>query len=375
MASLQDRLNKKMEALTIPFYVHFDLTYRCNLKCIHCYIPEKDRYPSSDHKRELASQNRTEFTTNEVFDILDQLAECGALNICFSGGEIFVRHDILDIIDYARKKRFAVSLLTNGTIGLDDDVFRCISDFSISSVNISVYSANPEIHDSVTRTPGSFDKSIRTIELLSKAGTPIKLKCPIMKTNMRTFKSVAELAESYGTDLRFDTNLTVGMDGNTKPAQHRISDDGLKEYYSFAITEDDYNELKEVIDAKCEDILNENPCGASHFSCYISPYGDVHPCVEIPINCGNLRERSFKDIWETSEEMMAVRAIKKIDLRKCPDCPEPDYCNRCMGQAYTEHGDLLAPSAETCRNVKARSYIQNTVKQSKSDMNQTIKAR
>jgi AdoMet-dependent heme synthase len=361
MASLQDRLNQKMEKLNIPFGVHFDLTYKCNLNCIHCYIPDKKRYPLTNDGTPM--QNGAELTTQEIFDILDQLAEYGTLFLSFSGGEIFVRPDIIDILSYARKKRFAVSLLTNGTL-INDDIVRIFIDIGIPDVNISIYSSTPEIHDSITGVPGSFNKSIKAIELLKKNGISVKISCPITKKNVKTFKSVIELSKSYDVICQFDPNITLGMDGNTKPSQYRIGDDELKEYYRFITSAPKDDVSTDTTKPKCEDFLKDNPCGASHSSCYISPYGDIQPCIDININCGNLRKRSLKDIWENSQEMLTVRKIKRKDLKKCHDCPEPDYCHRCMGQAYTEHGDILAPSEEFCRHVKVRKSIQDTMKQS-----------
>lgn len=346
MPSLQDRLHQKAEELTLPLGVHFDLTYRCNLNCIHCYIP----------KEEITNQTRSELKTYEIFGILDQLAEYGTLYLSFSGGEIFTRSDIIDIIKYSRQKRFAVSLLTNG-IYINDDIVNILKECVIPDVSISIYSAIPEIHDSITQTPGSFDKSLQAIKLLRKNDIRVKFSCPIIKTNLKSYKSVMDLAMSYNSIWQFDPNITFGMDGNDSPAKYRISDDDLREYYSFMLKSSG-NSKTEVIDPECIDISNESPCSASHSSCYISPYGGVQPCIDISVNCGNLKEHSFSDIWENSKKMIAIRKIKKKDLRKCESCSETGYCHRCIGQAYNEHGDMLVPSKEICRHFKIRKSIQ-----------------
>ena len=192
MGLLQDRIYQKAEKACIPLAVHFDLTYRCNLRCIHCYLPERDRYPSQSYKEELKRQNRTELTTQEIYGILDQLAECGTLFLTFSGGEIFLRRDIMDILEYARKKRFNVSLLTTGTTGFDETVADRLADMGVHTVDISLYSNEPKVHDAVTGIPGSFNKTIKAIELLSERGMKLNLKCPLMKTNIKSYKSLSE---------------------------------------------------------------------------------------------------------------------------------------------------------------------------------------
>jgi radical SAM protein with 4Fe4S-binding SPASM domain len=233
-------------------------------------------------------------------------------------------------------------------------------------VEISIYSAVPEVHDSVTRSPGSFRKSIKAVELLRARGIKVRFKCPIMKTNLKTCMSVPTLAEYHGASWLFDPNITSGKDGDKRPTHLRISDDELREYYIPFIGTSQMEAnggVEEVSDPLCDDLWGEGPCGAARSSCYISPYGDVQPCIEIGMVCGNLREKSLREIWEKSEEMLMVRAVKRKDLKKCPDCPKPDYCHRCIGRSYIEHGDLLAPSEIFCRSVKILHEIQEEARQ------------
>jgi MoaA/NifB/PqqE/SkfB family radical SAM enzyme len=133
---IQERAARKK----IPFSCHFDLTYHCNLNCVHCYVVKEDR---------------PELNTAEVKSILDQLAAAGTLYLSFSGGEIFTREDFFEIAEYARKLHFALRLLTNGTL-IDEETADRIAALNPDLVSISIYSANPEIHDEITSVPGSF---------------------------------------------------------------------------------------------------------------------------------------------------------------------------------------------------------------------------
>lgn len=354
MNTLWRDLFQMAERESIPIGVHFDLTYRCNLRCVHCYLPEGSRHITANREEEL--------TTQEVYGILDQLAESGTLFATFSGGEIFVRRDILDIIEYARKKKFHVSLKTTGTIGFDERTADRLADAGMRGIEISVYSAEPEVHDSITGVPGSLNRTIRTIELLNEREIKIKLNCPLMKNNIGTLRSVPELAESYGIPWAFDPSITVGKYGDRRPAHLRMSDEELAEYCTFEMEvpgSRNTGEAEEIKLPLSDEQLSEGPCGGARFSSYISPYGDVQPCIEINMICGNLREQSFMEIWENSEEMLMVRAIMRKDQKKCPDCPEPDLCFRCMGQSYIESGDLLAPAEEFCRIAKMRRQVRD----------------
>jgi len=105
-----------------------------------------------------------------------------------------------------------------------------------------------------------------------------------------------------------------------------------------------------------EDELNSFPCSAGHSACYISPYGEVYPCVQFPLACGNVRQQSFAAIWRDSPQLAEVRAVKIRDLPTCSVCPHAGTCTRCPGLAYME-GNLRGPSTADCEKSYARTGI------------------
>ncbi|MBM4284566.1 MAG: radical SAM protein [Deltaproteobacteria bacterium] len=104
-----DHVYQKAREHLIPLSVHFDLTYRCHQRCIHCYIPEAWRRGEGPGP---------ELTTHQIKNILDQLADAGTFFLTFSGGEIFLREDFFEILCYARDLNFSISLMTSGTCGI-----------------------------------------------------------------------------------------------------------------------------------------------------------------------------------------------------------------------------------------------------------------
>jgi radical SAM protein with 4Fe4S-binding SPASM domain len=98
----------------------------------------------------------------------------------------------------------------------------------------------------------------------------------------------------------------------------------------------------------------EITCSAGHYICFISPEGDVTPCVQLPIRCGNVRTNGFGWIWRHSPEMLKIRQLRMKDIRGCNDCPHLPWCARCPGLAYLEDGDLLGPSSAACWMAEAR---------------------
>jgi AdoMet-dependent heme synthase len=105
-----------------------------------------------------------------------------------------------------------------------------------------------------------------------------------------------------------------------------------------------------------EDELNATPCSAGHSACYVSPYGDVFPCVQFPLPTGNVRRQRFVDIWRNSEQMNDVRSIRIKDLTICPSCTHVSKCSRCPGLAYME-GNMRGPSSLDCQKSFARTGI------------------
>jgi radical SAM protein with 4Fe4S-binding SPASM domain len=99
------------------------------------------------------------------------------------------------------------------------------------------------------------------------------------------------------------------------------------------------------------------PCSAGHNSCYISPYGDVFPCVQMPVATGNLRKQTFENIWFRSEEMNRVRAVRESQLPLCSKCSIREYCERCPGLAQMEGGDLLGAYERACELAELNARI------------------
>src|SRR5947209_6024532 len=132
--SLMSDMNYRALELGIPISVHLDVTYRCNERCVHCYLDHDDL---------------GEMTTAEIKDILDQLAEAGVFFLVLSGGEVLMRRDFFDIVEHARGLLFNVKIKTNGVMIREPEARR-IRELGVEQIQISVYSHRPEVHDAIT---------------------------------------------------------------------------------------------------------------------------------------------------------------------------------------------------------------------------------
>jgi sulfatase maturation enzyme AslB (radical SAM superfamily) len=165
-----EALREKAVQKQIPLVAHVDLTYRCNLQCVHCYL--------TNGKKEL------ECSTEEIKDILEQLANAGTLYLTLSGGEIFLRRDLPEIVRHARKLHFAVRLLTSGTL-IRDEMVDEIAEWHPELIAFSVYDLNPLVHDAITKRKGSLEKTLKIIDALKEKGVPIKISSVLMQSNIR----------------------------------------------------------------------------------------------------------------------------------------------------------------------------------------------
>lgn len=342
MSSLMREMGARALRLGIPLSVHLDLTYRCNERCVHCYLDHDDH---------------GEMTLAEIKDLIDQLAEAGVFFLILSGGEIFLRRDLFDIIEHARARSFSVKLKTNGVMIRKAKAER-IAALGVESVQISVYSHKAEVHDAITKLPGSFRRTIEGARLLRANGVKVSFSNVLMKHNADDYPEVRALAKAIGADCTVDPTITPMMDGERSTLDLNIDATALERLMRDTALVGD-------VEAFCtppagplaeEDALETLPCSAAHTACYVSPYGDVYPCVQFPLMCGNVRQTPFQEIWRDSPELKDVRSITVSDLSGCSTCVHGGSCSRCPGLAYLE-GNMRGPSSQDCEKSFARTGI------------------
>ena len=322
----------------VPLSVQFDLTYRCNERCIHCYLDHDDH---------------GELTTAEVFAALDQLAAAGTLFLIFSGGELLLRRDLFEILDYARRHGFDVKLKTNGILLREAEAER-IRAHGVREVQLSVYSHRAEVHDAITKVPGSLERTIAAVRLLKAHGLRVLIANVLMQGNAFDYPGVRALAAELGVESTIDPTITPKMDGDTSVLSLRVPQPQLLQIFrDRSLVPDDFC-APPLAGAPDADTLDAMPCSAGHTACYISPYGDVYPCVQFPLPTGNIRQTPFDDIWHRSPGFAEVRSIRVADLPTCSSCGFVSSCTRCPGLAYME-GNMRGPSCADCEKSKTRA--------------------
>ncbi|MFQ5768905.1 MAG: radical SAM protein [bacterium] len=325
-------IERKASAKNIPLYAHLELTYMCNLKCVHCYLAH--------------SIQQEELSTDEMKHVIDQLAELGTLYLSLTGGEILCRNDFFEIAEYARAKNFALRLFTNATL-ITPDIARQIQKICPLFVEISLYGISPEVHDSITQVPGSHSRTIDAIHLLKEKGINLLIKTVVMRLNFAEVLAVKNFTNKMGAIFRADPVISPKLDGATEPLNLRIDDDELLGLF---------REINN--DWKLNHPDPDSPlCNAGKSVLAINPNGEVFPCLRISNKAGAIKKQPLNHIWKSSEVMKKVRELTLTKLKSCVSCDDMMYCNPCPGLALLEHGELDTPAMESCRQAGIRKMV------------------
>ncbi len=337
-----DRIVAKTRQQHRLLSVHWEITYRCNERCTHCYLDVMA--PGSKIPGEL--------TTEEAREVIDQLAELGALTISFSGGEVFLRPDIFDIAQYARRRGFAVRFFTNGIL-IKPAVADRIAAVKPVVVELSVYGADAATHDGITRVPGSFELTLRAIRLLLARDVRCIIKTPVMKENIDQIDALRALAGELGISFQYDLTITPKHTGDRSPLRHRPSDDQLLGFLKHRIAPDSWT-VRDLGD-------NFRFCSIGMNNLTISPYGEIFTCVGARVSAGNVRETGLADMWRQSPVWQETAGLNLANLPVCATCELRQFCIRCHGTAAFEDGDMLGCSSVAYREARLRrqAYLAN----------------
>jgi len=331
-----------------PISGSLELTERCNFNCVHCYINQ----PSSSQ-----SARAREMSTAQVKHILDTLAQNGCLFLTLTGGEPLLRTDFAEIYMHARKLGIIITLFTNATL-LTPRIADLLAASRPHVVEITMYGATPETYEAVTRTPGSYERFVRGLELLLERNIRVALKSMILTLNKHELPAMKAFVERYGLDFRYDGTLWPRVDGGMQPLQYRISLEEMiqldREYPERSTEWEKRSAQFEGIAVRSEYVYS---CGAGLRTFHIDNTGRMSACMMARQPSFDLFSMDFMDAWQQIGEL---RKKKRQHHTKCETCFVGALCMQCPGWSQAFFGDDETPVDYVCEIAKRRYNIFST---------------
>jgi mycofactocin radical SAM maturase len=333
--------------LDAPICLTWELTYACNLACVHCLSSSGRRDP-----RELS--------TAEAKAVLDELQRLQVFYINIGGGEPMIRKDFFELVTYSVDHGIGVKFSTNGTY-LDAEAARRLAAMDYMDVQISLDGVDAVTNDHV-RGSGSYDAARRAMDNLAAAEFgPFKLSIVVTRHNVDQLDDFKALADSYGAQLRVTRLRPSGRGAESWHELHPTNDQQYQIYKwllahgESVLTGDSFFHLN----ALGEPLPGLNMCGAGRVVCLIDPIGDVYACpfvIHDEFRAGSVRDTGgFTGIWRESELFLSLR--EPASAGACASCGSYDACQGgCMAAKFFTGLPLDGPDPE-CVNGHGESLL------------------
>jgi radical SAM protein with 4Fe4S-binding SPASM domain len=328
--STQDYLEEYFKGKPHLISMEIELTSRCNERCIHCYIP---------HQYKLHN------ISDDLFNsVLEQCDKMGVLTLTLTGGEPMYHPHFKNFLYEVSNYDFAVTILSNLTL-LDDSIICAMKANHSTSVQVSLYSMNPQVHDAITQLPGSFYKTRDNILRLIENDIPLRISCPTMKQNKDDYVDVLSWAHGHNVKATTDFIMMARYDHTTGNLDNRLNLDEVGEVINGIVSCDaDYQ--KEITkqgfaEQESRDRSDDLVCSVCVDAICMVANGNIYPCSGWQdYVCGNIKEASLKEIWENSPRVKYLRDLRKKDFPQCLNCVDSGFCAMCMVRNANENREL-----------------------------------
>ncbi|MBI4223799.1 MAG: radical SAM protein [Deltaproteobacteria bacterium] len=318
-----------------PTRVQFELTYRCNIHCVHCYTDPFNTLP----------RLRRELGLEEILRILDELKAAGTFWITLTGGEAFVHPRFKEIYLAARERGFVLHLYTNGTT-----VTESLADFLAEdppfTIDVSCHGATEETFERITQVRGSFQRFQEGVRRILQRNLPLKIKTKAMTENRHELKKIKEWVEGLGQKFNLYTTIHPRLDGDLSSTAYRLSPEEILDLEQSALpVERETGRCREdLFNAPSDDRLFRCGCGTN--TCTISPYGRLRACTHTTWPERDLRTMPFQQAF--SELAKEIRQAAYRGDTPCRRCSVYRFCNKNPVTARIEAGSMEAPVAHYC---------------------------
>lgn len=316
--------------------VSWNTTNQCNMYCDHCY-------------REAGAKAEEELSTEEGKALLDEIKKAGFKIMIFSGGEPFMRPDIIELVKYASSIGLRPVFGTNGTL-ITPEIAKQLKEAGVMGVGISLDSLDKNKHDELRKLKGAWDGAVRGMKNCREAGLPFQIHTTLMDWNRNEAEAITDFAVEMGAVAHhFFFLVPTGRGKN-------IEEESLRaEEYEETLTRIMKKQQEVDIELKptCApqfmriakqmgmDLRFGRGCLAGTSYCIIGPKGKVQPCAYMDMEIGNVRETPFSEIWANSPVFKELRTLEYKG--GCGSCAYKKLCGGCRARAaFYNEGDYMA---------------------------------
>ena len=335
--SVETLVDQMKGGLDAPICLTWEITYACNLECVHCLSSSGRRDP-----RELS--------TEQAKAVLDELKALQVFYINIGGGEPMVRRDFFEIIEHSVSNGIGVKFSTNGAF-IDKKNAERLAAMDYLDIQISLDGADAATNDPV-RGPGTFDMAIRAMDNLKAAGFgEFKISVVVTRHNVSQLDAFKAMADAYGAQLRITRLRPSGRGADTWNELHPTNEQQVEVYNWLmkhgenVLTGDSFFHLNALGPA----LPGLNMCGAGRVVCLIDPVGDVYACpfvIHDQFKAGNvLEDGGFTKVWRESDLFTELREPQSAGA--CASCGSYDACQGgCMAAKFFTGLPLDGPDPE-----------------------------
>lgn len=305
------RINRRANEKGFPLRVMFEVTYRCNFRCKHCYVPQ-------------AYRRRRELSTGEVFRVIDRLAEAGCFYLGLTGGEPLMRWDIFTILAYAKSKGLQVMLNTNGSL-VDRAAADALAALGVNKVDITLPAASNAVFDRISGVKHSGERVYRAVGLLHRRNIPLGFKSCVLKDNEHEIGKIQQFCRSLGCNHRLDELLMPRLDGTNAPYDYRGRYSNLPGRVAGCAVRSKGRGQRKSPSALFA-------CGAGTSQAAITPAGKLKICLMIEYPGYDILKRGFAAVWKKMKTL--VGGIRPDSRYRCGTCSVRRQCSWCPGRSW-----------------------------------------
>lgn len=307
-----------------PLECKIELTYRCNLKCKYCIM--------IDSKSE-------EMSIEKLKDTINQLRELGVIQLSLTGGEIFLREDINELVDYCARKGFILILQSNGIL-IDDKLINLLKNYKNILLKISFHSSNSKVFNEFTGRVNSFEETIKNLKNLKSRGIKFILIFNVTSENKNSYEETIKFFNENNYRYIINSDIYPSISSKEKNNLEFINTDDIfaKIVYSECASKNEiyYSSIK---------------CDAAKMRLRIEPNGNVVPCGLIRKPLGNIQIDTLKDIWNNETSINFINSEVFKSRKECEKCEFLNTCSKCNAM-YLYYSDW---------NIRKESYCKKAI--------------